>query len=114
MLYITPIGDHCHISQLEAINYLAAALAFTTKSDGGGTVIIHCDNTATVETYNAGRARDPVLQACARALWYLSATRDIRFNFVHIPGEDMQVADALSHVSLSPAYSASAARCRTL
>ena len=104
------VKDHCHISQLEAINCLAAARAFTTKSDRGGTVTIHCDNTATVETYNAGRARNPVLQACAWALWYLSATRDILFNFMHIPREDIQVADALSCVSPSPAYRASAAR----
>ena len=54
-----------------------------------------------MDAFNSGRARDPILGALARALWYLSAKLQVKFKFVHIPGVDMCVADALSRAGNS-------------
>ena len=99
-----------HISQLEALNLLAAARAFITRADEGGTVTLHCDNQSTVDVFSNGRAKDPILQACSRALWYLSATKGVQIVCVHIPGNDMVLADALSRAGMSTRHQVIAAK----
>lgn len=41
-----------------------------------------------------------MLGTIARAFWYFSATRNIKFKFQHAPGESMDVADALSRAHI--------------
>ena len=72
--------------------------------DAGGIVVVNCDNQASVEAFNSGRARDRVIAACARAIWYLSAAMQVELQFKHVPGRDMTVPDALSRASANPYY----------
>ena len=96
----TRVSNSHHITQLEAANCMAAARAFITKAHAGGTVEIHCDNKASVDAFKSGRAKDPVLAACSRALWYKAAETDTTLVFNHVPGEAMELPDALSRVFL--------------
>ena len=104
--YVFPeaIKNNHHITHLEAINCLAAARVLTTDQDRGNTVIVNCDNMAAVEAYRGGRARDHVLGACARAMWYLAARNQVIYQFNHVPGELMTIPDALSRVMLSQKF----------
>ena len=87
-----------HIAHLEAINCVAAARAFIHTGHAGGTIELHCDNKPSIDAFRSGRARDPVLAACSRALWYRAAETDTSITFTHVPGEAMALPDALSRV----------------
>ena len=91
-----------HITQLEAINCLAAVRRFVTSHQRGGIIEIFCDNRPTVDALTSGRAKDEVLAACARALWMHAATTETDLAFTHVPGEGMGLPDALSRVALDP------------
>ena len=90
------------ISRLECLNCLLAARTLITPGDVGTTVLIRCDNQATVFTYKYGRAKDDVMTACARAMWLLSAQLHVNIIFEHVPGVDMDTADALSRIYIDP------------
>ena len=89
-----------HINELEAINCVAAVRAFVNKAHAGGTIQVHCDNQCAVDALTSGRAKNEVLAACARAMWYHAATTQTDLKFTHVPGEGMALPDALSRVSL--------------
>ena len=88
--------QEAHISALEAMNVLVAVNTFTDDHDAGRVIRIRCDNSAAVNVFTTGRARDPYLMACARAMWMLQATCQFKLVFVHTPGVEMTVADSLS------------------
>ena len=92
-------GAH-HITQLEAINLLGAVRLFVTNSHAGGSIEIYCDNMASVSAYSSGRARDSVLAACTRAMWFKAAATQTTLSFSHLPGEGMVLPDALSRVHI--------------
>ena len=71
-----------HISQLEGLNCLAAVKIFVDDRQARGAIEVMCDNRPCVDAFTSGRARDPVLAACARALWLHAADAqvDIRFS----------------------------------
>lgn len=95
IVYPRHIADNMHISQLEALNCVVAARVFLEeKSDLCAQIV--CDNEGAVACFTSGRARDPVIGAMCRAFWYFAARRNIKFIFVHRPGESMVIADALS------------------
>ena len=89
-----------HIVHLEALNCLAAVRTFTPKLAAGGTIEVMCDNRASVDAFTSGRARDGVLAACSRALWFHAASADVQIKFTHVPGERMALPDALSRASI--------------
>lgn len=102
LVYPPRVRDAFHITILEALNCLVALRRFLSDSDNGSTVRLCCDNLSTVFCLTTGKARDPVLAAIARAAWYIQAKRNIDLIVDHIPGSDMQIADALSRAHLSP------------
>ena len=104
--YTLPLAlrNNHHITHLEAINCLAAARTLTTSEDRGRTIIINCDNLPAVDSYRGGGARDPVLCACARAIWFLGAENEVDYQFNHIPEVLMDVPDALSRAMTSAKY----------
>ena len=102
------LKNNHHITHLEAINCLAAARTFIQPEDEGSTIIINCDNLPAVNAFKGGRAKDPVLNACARAFWFLAAGAQVQFEFNHIPGEHMQVPDALSRAMTAGEHRAKA------
>ena len=93
-----------HISQLEAINCMAAIRAIVGQSHRGMTIMVKCDNSAAVAIFSSGRGRDPVILACARAIWRHSAEVDCTLVFRHIPGVMMEAADTLSRACISPSH----------
>ena len=92
--------DH-HISKLEALNCLAAVRALVTTKDAGGTIEVFCDNRPAVDALTSGRARDAVLAACARAMWFKAAETDTNIVFTHMPGEAMALPDTLSRAAMT-------------
>ena len=93
-----------HISQLEAINCMAAVRALVGTRHRGLTIMVECDNSAAVTVFINGRGRDPVILACARAIWRHAAAVDCALRFKHTPGDLMHSADALSRACLSPRH----------
>ena len=89
-----------HITQLKALNCLAAVRLFAGKECEAGTVEIICDNRAAVDAFTSGRARDEVLAAAVRAMWFHVAHMGADVRFTHIPGEEMHLPDALSRASI--------------
>ena len=59
-------------------------------------VLIRCDNEAVVSVLRTSKTRDSYLAACARNIWYVSATSDIDLQYTHIRGLDNKIADVLS------------------
>ena len=102
-----------HIAQLEGLNCLAAVRAFVTHDCAGGTIEVMCDNRPSVDAFTSGRARDEVLAACARALWFHAAATDVDIRFTHVPGEGMALPDALSRAAVDAAGRARADRLIT-
>ena len=98
------ISEAHHISQLEIMNCMAATRAFVSEQDSGSRVILQCDNSATVEAINRGRARDPVMAACAHAIWFHAAKLDVDIVCEHVPGELMFIPDTFSRASVSQEY----------
>ena len=99
-----------NITQLEAINCLAAVRLMVSDADGGGTIMIYCDNRPAVDALTSGRARNEVLAAVARAMWFHAAATDTNLRFSHVPGEAMALPDALSRVHVDPISKAKANR----
>ena len=93
--------DICH---LECLNALAAVRLW-------GPVLKHrniqlqSDSATAVAVLQAGRGRDPLLQAAARELWLLSARHQFHLSVTHVPGEQLlTTADALSRFHLGPQF----------
>ena len=100
-VFPTKVTATHHITQLEALNCVAAVRTFVGPTHAGGTVQVFCDNQPSVDALTSGRAKDNVLAACARALWLHAAQTDTDIEFTHAPGEGMALPDALSRASLA-------------
>ena len=92
-----------HINDLEALNCLAAVRKFVTPEHAGGTTEVHCDNRVAVDASTSGKARNEVLAACARAMWFHAAINQVDIKFTHVPGEAMALPDALSRAGVDRA-----------
>ena len=106
--YPQAIAAAHHITQLEALNVLAAVRTFVNKSHAAGIVQIHGDNLASLSSFTSGRARDTVLAACCPAMWYHAAETHTKLEFSHLPGESMVLPDALSRSGFDPRLRAKA------
>ena len=95
-----------HISQLEAVNCMAAVRAIITRPHEGLTALVKCDHSAAIAVFSTGRGHDPVILACARAIWRHSADTDCALVFRHTSGIHMEAADALSRACLSARHAA--------
>ena len=98
MVYSLPISKdykNYSIVQLEALNIVVASKVWA-EAWANKQIHIFCDNMAVVEVLNTGKARDSVLDMCARNIWLISAMFNIQFKFTHIPGKQNSLADLLS------------------
>ena len=97
-----------NINHFEALNCVAAARRFSNGIKPGTVIQVCCDNMASVDAFRGLRPKDAILAAGARALWYLSARRQLEIRFIHVPGVLMKIADALSRACLSDRAAAKA------
>jgi hypothetical protein len=94
------VDQSMHISQLEMLNILVA-LRTWAPSMTRSTIKIICDNAAAIAVLTSGRGVDPILLACAREVWLVSATYDCTIVPTHRPGITMTTVDALSRAHLT-------------
>ena len=57
---------------------------------------IFCDNMAVVQVVGSSKTKDPLLAACIRNIWLISASFDIQIDVKHVPGKKIAIADLLS------------------
>lgn len=103
LVYTTAIASTHHISTLEALNCLVACRTLISANDRHATIELKCDNRASIDAMALGRARDPVLAAICRAIWYLAARMDVNMVYTYTPGDQMSIPDALSRAHLTNA-----------
>lgn len=103
-VYSTAMSQAHHITCLEAINCLIALRTLLHDGDNHSTIELRCDSEATINALAFGRARNKVLNAVARAVWYIQAQRDINIVYTHVPGESMALPDAFSRAHLSKEF----------
>ena len=87
---------------LEALNILVGLHTLLRPSDVNTHMVVYCDNFAAVQAMESGRAKDPTLMRCARALWMLQAHLNLRLTYIFVPGASNNLPDALSRECFSP------------
>ena len=95
-----------HISRLEALNIIIAVKSLIPDDLHSTEVVIKTDNIAAAYSLTTGKAKDPVIASCAMELWLIAATRQLTITVVHVPGESLVLADALSRRHKSPDFEA--------
>ena len=65
---------------------------------------VFCDNQASVDVINSGKARDKFMASCLRELWLEVAMFGFELRAVHLPGVDNRIADSLSRWNIHPKY----------
>ena len=59
-------------------------------------VLMYCDNQAAVISLNTGRCRETWTMLLIRCLFFIKAFYRLELRFIHLPGKDNVLADALS------------------
>ena len=103
-------AENRHISQLEAINIVAAVKTLTPLTLKNHQVRVTTDDSASMYALNSGRTRDYLLAACARELWLFAAINQLEIVIEHAPGESLLLADALSRRDKHPSYEATVSK----
>ncbi len=81
---------------------------------GGRVVVLPCDNTSAVAAIQAARAKDPLMNALVRELFYITSLHSFQVIARHIPGRRNILADYLSRAELRHlAWSVRPSLCRT-
>ena len=98
-VYASPLPQYLNpelgIVQLEMLNVLVAFRLWAhTMQDQK--LKIYCDNAAVVSVLSSGRSRDAYLLACARNIWAITASHNIKFDIAHIAGKKNIIPDILS------------------
>jgi len=91
------------IHHLEALAILVA-LRLWGCAWSGLRIQVFCDNLAVVSALNSGKAKDPKLATCLRAIWFVAAMHGFELSAVHLLGEQNRAADLLSRWHLSETY----------
>ena len=100
---------HFSIASLECYNILIACRLWIQRWSGMH-ILLYSDNWASVCALNSGVAADPLIRACSREIWLLTAIHDVELTVRHRPGAEMHTADALSRKGLSAAHAGRAKR----
>ena len=91
-----------NISQIEALNLVIALKTLVPDNFTNARILVKTDNTEAKCALSTGRTRDPILAACAREVWLISAVKQVDILIHHAPGETLVLADALSRASFDP------------
>jgi hypothetical protein len=95
-----------HISGLEALA-VSVALKLWAPLLSGMRVRILCDNQATVQVINFGKAKDAFLLQCMREICFTSAMHRFQVKAVHISGVENRLPDFISRWDSDPQAPAS-------
>ena len=98
MIYTLPIplGFHQYdITHLEMVNIVVAAKIWASHW-ANRIIRIYSDNMSVIQVLTTGKARDQMLATCACNIWLIAALNNIQFQFSHIPGKHINLADLLS------------------
>ena len=90
-----------HISQIEAINLIAAMTSLHPLNTFEYDITILTDNMSAQQVLQTGSGRDKILTACARYLWKFSALNNCVVNVVHKAGSELVIADSLSRAAIN-------------
>ena len=69
------------------------------KNFSGLNLLMHCDNSTTVDIVNVGKAKNSFAQSCLREIAFLSATYSLHVKVEWKPGVDNRLSDYLSRWS---------------
>lgn len=112
LCYTWPYPNHhtdrfTTIHELEAVNLLVSYKTFSSFiPPSNALVVIYTDNMASSYALGTGRTKDSTLASCARELWLLAAKNSHHITIEHKPGSQLQLADALSRLSIDPSKAA--------
>ncbi|XP_056104363.1 uncharacterized protein LOC130083381 [Rhinichthys klamathensis goyatoka] len=90
------IQDTLQSSALFELYPLVVAAFLWGKEWTASSIVVHCDNEATVQCINKGRSHSPALMPLLRRLIWISACDQFILIAKHIPGSKNQIADSLS------------------
>lgn len=74
-------------------------------------MVLITDNISSAYALSTGRTKDTVLSSCAREMWLQAASSDHDVQFVHKPGTEIPLADALSRMHEDSIKATYARRC---
>ena len=100
--FLPQYAANFHISQLEALNLVLAIKTLVPKTVRNTRICVKTDNMGSKYALSTGKTRDPILAACAREIWLISALQEIDIIVLHAPGETLVLADALSRAAINP------------
>ena len=95
-------ASNFHITQLEAINLVLAIKTLVPKNTRNMRICVKTDNMGSKFALSTGKTKDPILGACAREIWLISAVQELDILVTHAPGESLILADALSRATINP------------
>jgi hypothetical protein len=75
---------------------LVVAAFLWGKEWSTNSIMVHCDNEATVHCINKGRSNSPALMPLLRRLIWIAACDQFILTAKHVPGSKNQIADSLS------------------
>ena len=67
-------------------------------------ILAYCDNSATVEIVNSGKARNRFAQSCLREICYICAKNNMVIKLIHKKGVDNRICDFLSKWHLDASF----------
>ena len=92
-----------HISELECLAVTVALKVWVHRYKGKN-LLLHCDNSSTVEVINKGKAKHPFTQCCLREIVWLCAINQVWIKMAFLPGVSNRFADLLSRWHLNPSF----------
>ena len=89
----------------EALNIVQALKTLIPPDTRQARILVQTDNIAAMYSLNTGKTQDPILAACAREIWLISALQELDILITHTPGVELVLADALSRRSFNSTLS---------
>ena len=96
------------ITQLEALALLHVISALLPANPCNFIISISTDNLASQQVLSSGKGKEPLLCACARQLWLISAINNCELEIKQKPGVDLVLADTLSRSLHDPSMKSKA------
>ncbi|MGL4905857.1 MAG: reverse transcriptase domain-containing protein [Plesiomonas sp.] len=90
------LQDSSQSSALFELYPLVVAAFLWGKEWTASSIVVHCDNEATVHCINKGRSNSPALMPFLRRLIWISACDQFIIIAKHVSGSENQIADSLS------------------